>query len=141
MGEVVRASVSEPRSMMWLFAGFAGCALLLAAIGTYGVVSYSAVQRTYEIGVRLALGAKPTDVFGLVMAESLRLVAAGLAPGLAAAFLLGRALQGFLYAVSPKDPLTFAAVASLLLLTALLAGYLPSRRAAATNPVRALQVD
>jgi putative ABC transport system permease protein len=138
---VVASSISEPRSMMWLFAGFAACALLLAAIGTYGVVAYSATQRTYEIGVRLALGATRTDVFRMVIGQSLRLVLVGLALGTGAALLLGRALSSFLYGVGPKDPVTFAAVAALLLLTAVLAGYLPGRRAAGTNPVRALRVD
>jgi putative ABC transport system permease protein len=141
LNTVVASSVQEPRSMMWLFAGFAACALLLAAIGTYGVVAYSAAQRTYEIGVRIALGATRADVFRMVIGQSLRLVLAGLVLGTAAALLSGRALSSFLYGVSPTDPVTFAAVATLLLVTAVLAGYLPGRRAAATNPVRALRVE
>jgi predicted permease len=138
---LVSSSVSEPRSMMWLFAGFAGGALLLAAIGTYGVVSYSAAQRTHEIGVRVAIGATRSDIFGLVMGQSLRLVLAGLAVGLVAALLLGRTLSSFLYGVSATDPITFAGVGGLLIVTALLAGYLPSRRAASIDPLRALRVD
>ncbi|MFI5006570.1 MAG: ADOP family duplicated permease [Solirubrobacterales bacterium] len=141
MDAVVSSSVEGPRSLMWLFAGFAGCALLLAAIGTYGVVSYSTAQRTYEIGVRVAIGATRGDVFALVIGQSLRLVLVGLALGIVAALLLGRTLSSFLYGVSPGDPATFAAVAGLLVLTALLAGYLPGRRAAATDPVRALRAD
>jgi predicted permease len=138
---VVASSVSEPRSMMWLFAGFAGCALLLAAIGTYGVVSYSTAQRTYEIGVRVAIGATRGDILGLVMGQSLRLVLVGLALGVVAALVFGRTLSSFLYGVSPNDPVTFAVVVGLLVLTALSAGYLPGRRAAATDPVRALRAD
>jgi len=141
MEAVVASSASEPRSMMWLFAGFAACALLLAAIGTYGVVSYTTAQRTYEIGVRVAVGATRGDIFGLVIGQSLRLVLAGLGAGVVAALLLGRALSSFLYGVSTADPVTFAAVAGLLVLTALLAGYVPGRRAANTDPVRALRVD
>jgi predicted permease len=141
MESVVASSVSEPRSMMWLFAGFAACALLLAAVGTYGVVSYTTAQRTYEIGVRVTVGATRGDIFGLVIGQSLRLVLAGLAGGVVAALLLGRVLSSFLYGVSAADPATFAAVGGLLLLTALLAGYAPGRRAANTDPVRALRVD
>jgi predicted permease len=138
---VVSSSVSEPRSMMWLFASFAGCALLLAAIGTYGVVSYSTTQRSYEIGVRVAIGATRGDIFGLVIGQSLRLVLIGLAMGVVAALLLGRTLSSFLYGVSARDPLTFAAVVGLQVLTALLAGYLPGRRAAGTDPALALRID
>jgi predicted permease len=141
MNAIVSSSVSEPRSMMWLFAAFAACALLLAAIGTYGVVSYSTAQRTYEIGVRVAIGATRGDIFGLVVGQSLRLVLTGLVLGVVAALVLGRVLGSFLYGVSAADPATLGAVVGLLLVTALLAGYFPGRRAAATNPVRALRVD
>jgi len=138
---VVAASVDEPRSMMWLFAAFAGCALLLAAIGTYGVVAYATAQRRYEIGVRVAIGATRRDIFGLVLGQSVRLVLVGLGVGVVAALTLGRTLSTFLYGVSPYDPLTFAVVIAVLLGTALLAGYLPGRRAAATDPVQALRAD
>jgi putative ABC transport system permease protein len=138
---VVAASADEPRSMMWLFAVFAGCALLLAAIGTYGVVAYATAQRRYEIGVRVAIGATRRDILGLVLAQSVRLVLAGLAVGVVAALMLGRTISTFLYGVTSYDPLTFAVVIAVLLGTALVAGYLPGRRAAATDPVKALRAD
>jgi putative ABC transport system permease protein len=138
---VAAASMEEPRSMMWLFASFAACAILLAAIGAYGVVSYSTAQRTYEIGVRVAVGATRRDIYGLVLGQSVRLVIAGLAAGIAAAVLVARTLAGFLYGVSATDPATFAAVAAVLVVTALLAGLLPARRAASIDPVRALRLD
>src|SRR6185436_4794797 len=97
--------------------------------------------RTYEIGVRVAVGATRRDVYGLVIGQSVRLVLAGLAAGSVAALVLGRALSRFLYGVTPADPVTFAAVAALLLATALLAGFFPGRRAARVDPVRALRVD
>jgi putative ABC transport system permease protein len=135
------SAAEEPRTLSRLFAVFAGVALLLAAIGTYGVVSYTTAQRRYEIAVRLAVGATRRDILGMVIGQSLRLVIAGLAIGAVAALLLGRALQGLLYGVGAGDPLTFVAVAALLVATACLAGYLPGRRAAATDPVRALRAD
>jgi putative ABC transport system permease protein len=141
MEAVVSSSASEPRSMMWLFASFAACALLLAAIGTYGVVSYATAQRTYEIGVRVAVGATRLHIFGLVMGESVRLVLVGLALGVAAALVLARTLSGFLYGVSADDPVTFAVVAALLVFTGLGAGYFPGLRAARIDPVRALRSD
>jgi putative ABC transport system permease protein len=134
-------SIQEPRLLGGLFAGFAAGALLLAAIGTYGIVSYQAAQRTYEIGVRVAVGATRAQVFGLVVGQGLRLAVVGLALGLTAAVLLGRALESFLYGVSARDPFTLGTVGALLLGTVLLASSLPGRRAAAIDPVRALRVD
>jgi len=141
MGAVVRASTAQPRSMMWLFVAFAGSALILAVIGTYGVVSYSAAQRTYEIGVRVALGATKASVFGLVIGQSLRIVLAGLAAGLAASAALTRLLSKFLYGVTATDPATFVEVSALLVAVAFLAGYFPARRAAGVDPLTALRVD
>jgi putative ABC transport system permease protein len=138
---VVRASVAEPRSLTWLFAGFAACALALAAVGTYGVVSYATGERRYEIAVRMALGATRREILTLVLGSSLRLVLTGLALGVLAALALGRTLSGFLYGVKAADPATFAVVVGLLVLTALVAGYVPGRRAARTDPVQALRLD
>jgi predicted permease len=141
MQQVVAGSLDQPRSMMWLFAGFAAAALLLAAIGVYGVVSYTTSQRTFEIGVRMALGATRGSVFGLVLGQSLKLVLGGLAVGIAAALLLTRVLAAFLYGIRATDPMTFAAVGALLVAIALGAGYVPARRAAGLDPLRALRVD
>ena len=141
METIVNNSTAQPRSMMWVFVAFACSALLLAAIGTYGVVSYSAGQRTYEMGVRVALGATRAALFGLVLGQSLRLVLAGLALGVAASLAMTRILAGFLYGVSPTDPFTLLAVAVLLIVIALLAGFFPARRAAGIDPVTALRVD
>ncbi len=124
MEGVVETSTSQSRSIMWLFVSFAGSALILAAIGVYGVVSFSATQRTYEIGVRVALGATRSSVFGMVLGQGLRMVFFGLAAGVAASLLLTRMLTSLLYGVAATDPITFLAVGVLLIATAALAGYL-----------------
>ena len=141
METVVSASTSQPRSIMWLFVAFAGSALILAAIGVYGVVSFSAAQRTYEIGVRVALGATRSSVFSMVLGQGLRLVLTGLAVGVVASLLLTRMLTSLLYGVAATDPLTFLGVGVLLIATAALAGFLPARRASRIDPLTALRVD
>jgi putative ABC transport system permease protein len=141
MEAVVAGSTLQSRSIMWLFVAFAGSALILAAIGVYGVVSFSAAQRTYEIGVRVALGATRGSVFGMVLGQGLRLVLTGLAAGVGAALLLARMLTTLLYGVAATDPITFLAVSVLLIATAALAGYLPARRASRIDPLTALRVD
>jgi putative ABC transport system permease protein len=141
LDSIITNSTAEPKSLMWLFVTFAGCALVLAAIGTYGVVSYSAAQRTYEMGVRVALGASRSAVFGLVIGQSFRLVIAGLAVGVATSLAATRILAGFLYDVSPTDPVTLVGVAALLIGIAVVAGFVPARRAARIDPVTALRVE
>src|SRR5215813_647076 len=141
MDAAVAASTSSSRSLMWLFISFGAAALILAAIGAYGVVSYSTAQRTYEMGVRVALGATRRNIFGLVLGQSLRLVLTGLALGVAASLALTRLMAGFLYGVTATDPLTFLAVSLLLIITGLLAGYLPARRAAGVDPMVALRSE
>ena len=138
---MVAASASPWRSLMWLFVSFGGAALLLAAIGVYGVVSYSTTQRTYEMGVRMAFGATQSRIFGLVLGQSLRLVLTGLTLGVIASLALTRLISGFLYGVTGTDPLTFLFVGILLTLVALLAGYLPARRAAKVDPLVALRYE
>ena len=141
MDAVVERSTLQSRSIMWLFVAFAGSALILAAIGVYGVVSFSAAQRTYEIGVRVALGATRSSVFGMVLGQRLRLVFTGLAAGVVASLLLTRMLTSLLYGVAATDPITFLAVGVLLIATAALAGYLPARKASRIDPLTALRVD
>jgi putative ABC transport system permease protein len=141
MEAVVSTSTSQSRSIMWLFVAFAGSALILAAIGVYGVVSFSAAQRTYEIGVRVALGATRSSVFSMVLGQGLRLVLAGLAAGVVASLLVTRMLTTLLYGVAATDPVTFLGVGVLLIATAALAGYLPARKASRIDPLTALRVD
>jgi len=138
---IVVESTSQPRSMMWLFLSFAAAALALAAIGTYGVVAYSTAQRTFEIGVRVALGASRGNIFGMVIRQSLELVLTGLILGAATALALTRLLSSYLYGITAQDPLTFLAVAGLLVCIALAAGYLPARRATKVDPVVALRQE
>ena len=141
MESLVSDSAQQSRSLTWLFMTFAGAALLLAAIGTYGVVSYSTAQRTFEIGVRVALGASRRNIFGSVLGQSLRLVVAGLAAGIAMSLALTRMLTAFLYGTEATDLTTFGAVCGVLIGVALLAGYFPARRAASIDPLTALRVD
>jgi predicted permease len=141
MEAVVTSSNSQTRSLMWIFVCFAGAAVLLAAIGTYGVISFSTSQRLYEMGVRIALGATRGNLFGLILKLSLRLVLTGLAFGIVLAFVLTRMLASFLYGVSTTDPLTFLAVAVLLVVVAIIAGFVPARKAAGVDPAAALRAE
>jgi ABC-type antimicrobial peptide transport system permease subunit len=113
--------------------------LLLAAVGLYGVLSFSTAQRSGEIGVRLALGALSRDVLRLVIGEGMRLVGIGMAVGLGLALLATQALRPFLFGISPLDPATFAIIGVILAAVALLASYLPARRAAAADPASSLR--
>jgi predicted permease len=141
MESLVDASTQQSRSMAWLFASFAGMALLLAAVGAYGVVSWSTAQRSFEIGVRVALGAPRRTVFASVLGQSLRMVVSGLALGVAASFALTRMLAAFLYETTPGDVLTLFCVSGLLFSVAVMAGYFPARRAARVDPLTALRVE
>jgi putative ABC transport system permease protein len=138
MDDVVMNSLGTRRVSMQLFAVFAGAALLLAAVGIYGVLAYSVTQRTQEIGIRMALGAQKSDVLGLVIRQGMTLAGVGVAVGLIGAFVLTRLIASLLFGVAATDPLTFVAIPLLLLFVALVACYLPARRAARLDPKIAL---
>ena len=141
MDEVVSRSVAQRRLTMVLLAIFAGSALLLAAVGIYGVIAYSVTQRTQEIGIRLALGAQQGDVLRMIVGQAAALAAAGILLGAAGAALLTRLMTDLLFGVQPFDPLTFGAVAAVLAAVALLASYVPGRRATQVDPVIALRAE
>ena len=139
MSQLVAANLSQRRLSVQLLSAFAGGALLLSALGLYGVIAYTVSQRTREIGIRMALGAQPRTVLGLVIGEGMRLALIGIALGLPGSLVLAQALQRLLYEINPTDPLTFVLVAVLLGGVALLACWLPARRAANVDPITALR--
>ena len=141
MGEVQAAATASRRFSMQLLGGFAFLALLLAAIGIYGVMAYLVNQRTREIGIRMALGARPASVVRLVVSYALGLVAGGVVLGMGAALFLTRLIAGMLFDISPTDPWTFAAITVTLIATALVATLTPARRAARVDPMVALRAE
>ena len=141
MEQIAGTSMSAPRFLLFLVALFAALAITLAAIGTYGVISYSVGQRMHEFGMRIALGAKPWDVLSLVLGQGTKLAVAGVLIGVAGALALARLMRTLLYEVSPADPVTFAAVALLALAIAAVACYLPARRATRADPAETLRAE
>jgi len=139
MDSLLAKSIASNRLAVWLLGLFAALALLLASIGIYGVIAYSVTQRTREIGIRMALGARPRDVLRLVVGQGMMLTLIGIGLGLVGAFALTRVMASLLFSVSPTDPVTFAAISALLVVVALLACYIPARRAAKVDPMVALR--
>jgi putative ABC transport system permease protein len=141
MEQLASASLARQRFLMMLFGTFAGLALLLACIGIYGVLAYVTSQRVPEIGLRMALGASHRDVMRLVLEQSLRMIFAGIGVGLATALAAVRLLERLIPGVRSTEPLTFAAMISVLVVAALIASFLPARRASHVDPVRALRQE
>jgi putative ABC transport system permease protein len=139
MTSVLDAASAQPRFNAVLIGVFSVLALILAAVGVYGVTSYAVTQRTHEIGLCMALGANRTRVLCMVLGRNLMLVAAAVAIGLGASFALSRVLSALLYRISPTDPATLAGIALLLAAVVLVASYLPARKAARIDPMEALR--
>jgi ABC-type antimicrobial peptide transport system permease subunit len=139
MEDYLSKSAAQPRFQAFLLTCFAGIALVLAAIGLYGLLSYMVVQRTLEIGLRMALGAQRSDVLGMIVRRGLTLALIGVGAGLAVSAMITRLLSGMLFHIQPTDPLTFAVTAALLLLVGIAASSVPAYRAARMNPMKTLR--
>jgi len=141
MDDLLANSVARPRLYAVLLGIFAAVSVLLAAIGIYGVMAYFVTQRTHEIGIRMALGASRRDVLSMVLGQGVRLAAAGVAAGVIGALLVTRAIAALLFMVGPRDPWTIASLSATLSAVALLACYIPARRATRVDPIRALRYE
>ena len=141
MERLIAETTTEPRFYLILLSIFAAVALILSAVGVYGVMSYAVSQRKHEIGVRMALGAKARDVVKLVVGQGLALALVGVAFGLAGSFALTRTLKNMLSTVDATDPTVFSGIALMIIVVALLASLIPARRAVKVNPVVALRQE
>jgi len=141
MGEIRAESVAPERLNLTLLSLFAGIALVLAIVGIYGVMSYSVTQRTHEIGIRMAIGARPVDVFKMILGNGMKLALIGVALGLVGAFALTRLMATMLFGVEPTDAMTFGGISVLLITVTLVACYLPGRRATKVEPTISLRYE
>jgi ABC-type antimicrobial peptide transport system permease subunit len=141
MDQVISKSTTSRRFSLFLLGGFASLALILSAIGIYGVIAFSVVRRVHEMGIRIALGAQRRDVLRLVIGQGMLLLGVGMIIGTLGALALTRALAGFLYGIRPTDPATFATVVAILATVAFLACYIPARRATRVDPMIALRYE
>jgi putative ABC transport system permease protein len=141
MDQIIARSVADRRFALELLGVFAVVALLLAAVGIYGVMSYSFSQRTHEVGIRVALGAQRGDILRMVLGEGMRIVVIGLASGLVGAAIMTRVFRSMLFGVGPADPVTFLFVSAILASVALFACYIPARRATCVEPLIALREE
>ena len=139
MEEVVSDQIGRPVIEMFVLTAFGGLALLLAGVGVYGVMSYSVAQRTREIGIRMALGARAVDVMRMILRQGVLLIALGLVFGVSGAMVLTKAMKSMIYNVGASDPMVFAGACSVLALTAFMASYFPARRAIKIDPQIALR--
>ncbi|HSF23109.1 MAG TPA: FtsX-like permease family protein, partial [Blastocatellia bacterium] len=141
MAQIMDDSVSQPRLYMALLAIFAAIALVLAGVGIYGVMNYSVNQRKHEIGIRMAIGAQPSQILNMIVAQGMLLAAIGGAIGIVAALFLSRIVEMLLFSVSGRDPMTFVVLPIVLVLVALVSSYFPARRATRVDPMIALRAE
>ena len=141
MEHVVSQSIMQPRFNLFLLGLFSTVALLLSAAGIYGVTAYTVAQRTHEVGIRIALGAQVSDVLKMILAQGMAVIGVGLVLGLVAAFWLMRLLRSLLFGVGENDPVTFVAITLVLFVVALVACYIPARRATKVDPLEALRSE
>jgi putative ABC transport system permease protein len=141
MDHIVSQSITQPRFNLFLLGLFSAVAMLLSAAGIYGVTAYTVTQRTHELGIRLALGAQVGDVLKMILGQGMAVIGVGLVLGLVSAFGLMRLLRSLLFGVGENDPVTFVAITGLLLLVAVVACYIPARRATKVDPLEALRYE